>query len=580
MKKILAAILALLMIAGVFAGCAGGGSSDQSSVPAESSKAEESKEDGSQAEPSTDVTDIPYDAEYTGSTDPITFTLLQDAWSAWEKPMNADPLGQYLIAKTGVTIEPDMYTGDAAEKYALVLATKNYPDFMRWPGQSLGSQFIAEGALVAFDEYLDKLPNVVSRFGDDIGSIYDIDSQHMYRITQWSMGNSLCMQNGLIMRTDFMKEYFGEDSLTTPKWLSLSEIEKAFLDYKEKNPTNADGSTVYPFTSWAEGWGLVYDFGQFFGIMPYYATGEDTVGCAWTHEAMPELLTTLNRWYNNGILDPEFVINKAENGKAKLSTGVSIAVITNQASTTEANAVLEEQDPDLYFFAFPKVKADDHEAVYFCYSTVGTDGLCMTTACKDIDRGMAWIDFMNTPQVQFYCANGLPGEDGYWDYDENGMLVSDVEKTLSYTDFWERVNRVGGYKYSWMLNEGNDERFAAYDGNSCDIIEGNVGDHVRKEIVGSETFWSKDSDDKLRNQGLFDGDIYPAADSEEGIIFTTCEDIWKYAVPEIIMAKDEAAAIERYNQCVEELKEAGLEQYLAKVAEKYFVKCELMKIEP
>ena len=70
--------------------------------------------------------------------------------------------------------------------------------------------------------------------------------------------------------------------------------------------------------------------------------------------------------------------------------------------------------------------------------------------------------------------------------------------------------------------------------------------------------------------------ITPSADSEEGIIKTEVDDIWSYALPEIIMAKDEAAARERYQSMVDEMEAAGLGRYLDAVSEKYYAKKEIM----
>ena len=569
MKKIIAILLVIFAITAMFAGCTkGGNSSVQSSAP-ESSKPESSKTDDV-SEPD-DTLGGPV---YTGSTEPITFSLLMGSWATWDEPMTADPVGRWLIEKTGVTIEAELITGEAADKFALLLATKNYPDFTVWPGDDFGSKFIADGAFVAFDEYLDKLPNVVSRYGDDIGAIYDIETKHIYHITQWSMGNSDDLQQGMIFRSDFLREYFGDDTVTTPKWITISELEKAMLDWKEKNPTNADGKTTYPLTNgtWLDG--FVRYFAQAYGIVLFYDVDAEHAGYYYSHENMVEALVTLNRWYNNGILDPEFAINKNENMQSKLSSKVSIGTITHQADMEPVNQVLESEDPDMFMFSHPKVKADEYDAVYEKYSGVGIDGLSLTTACKDIDRAIEWVNFMNDAEVDFYCCNGLPGDDGIWKYDENGMVVLNQDNINAYDDMWDRFRAFGGYKYVWMLSEGKDTRFPAYPDEFYKPMEGIVGEGFNKETLGRSTFWDWDND-KLVSRALFEG-ISPSSDTEAGIVKTEIDDIWKYALPEIIMAKDEEAARARYQDMLDEMYEAGYQQWLDAVSEKYFVKKAIM----
>ncbi|MEA4889038.1 MAG: hypothetical protein VB070_06215 [Clostridiaceae bacterium] len=65
----------------------------------------------------------------------------------------------------------------------------------------------------------------------------------------------------------------------------------------------------------------------------------------------------------------------------------------------------------------------------------------------------------------------------------------------------------------------------------------------------------------------------------EGIIYTDITEIWNNAVPEMIMAADETAAIAVYNNTVQQMKDAGLQQYLDAVAPNYYQKKELMGIK-
>ena len=574
LKKVIAILLVIFAIVGMFAGCTGGETPNSSgSSAASSSKADSSKaSSGNDAEPPKDD-GLPGPA-YTGKTDPITYKLLMGNWATWDEPMTADPVGQWLIDKTGVTLDVELITGEADEKYAMVLATKDYPDFMLWPGDSMASQFIAEGAFVAYDEYFDKLPNVVSRYGDLIGGIYNIDTEHMYNITQWSMGNSFSLQQGLNLRSDLMREYFGEDSMTVAKWINLSDYEKALLDWKEKNPTNEDGATTYPFTAY--GTGFISTFMQLFGIATYMVDKDGKFNIYYANPDMEEVLVTLNRWYNNGILDPEFAINKEENMKSKLSTGVSVATAYHHSQLTEANKALEEKDPDLFIFSHPKLVADGFEAYYQKYSPIGSGGLVTMTTIEDLDHALDWINYMNEAEVMFYLCNGLPSDDGFWNYDENGMVVLNEDNILGTPELWDRFRMVGGYKYIFMLSEGTDTRFPAWPDDFYKPIHGQIS-VPKVEEYGRYNFWDPDKDN-LWTTDQFSG-ITPAPDSAEGIIKTEVDDIWTYAIPEIIMAKDEATARQLFQKMVQDMEDAGLDQYLSVVKPKYETRRHLLGLD-
>ena len=555
MKRITALLLAIISAAALFAGCGGGDVSGQESAP------EDMESFGASDGPA-----------YEGATDPITFRMLTYTWQTWDEPMTADPLGRWLIEKTGVTLDVEVITGDAADKFALMLATRDYPDFTYWPGDDMASKFIAEGAFIEYDEYFDKLPNVVSRYGDGIGAVYDIDTGHMYRITHWALGNSIVLNDGMAVRSDFMREYFGEDSLTVPRWITLSELEEAMLDWKENNPVSEDGAVTYPYTM-VDLSCVVQRMMQCYGIPVYYDNNGE-LGYFIICDEMEELLVTLNRWYNNGILDPEFAINKKEGMQTKLTTGVSIAIWTHSSELPQVNREMEEKDPDMFMFCHPKIKSEDRDAVYSKMSTVGIEGLVTMSTVSNLDRALEWINFMNDPEVMFYCCNGLPGDDGFWHYDENGMVDLNEENIEAVPELWERFRKVGAYKYNWMLSEGVDSRFPAWSGNFYEPIHGHDGAEVPKEVYGRYEFWDPEVD-TLFNTDLVSG-IEPSADSDEGVIKTNLDDIWSYTLPEIIMAENETAARERYQNMVDEMEAAGLRKYLDAVSEKYYAKKKIM----
>mgnify|MGYP003960195973 CR=1 FL=1 len=222
--RILALLLAVLMIM-VAAGC---------DVKKEEDTTKPTKEAKTSAPKATEKAEKEKEEEPEDATqEPITFSLLMYSWPTWDEPMDADPVGKWITEQTGVTIDVELITGESDEKYSLVLAAQEYPDFMLWPGDSMATKFIEADALVAYDDYLDKLPNVVSRYGSDIGAVYDLNSGHLYRISQWAMGNSLNIQTGMTVRHDIVEDMYGERA-SKKGHILVSEMEELFKDYKAK----------------------------------------------------------------------------------------------------------------------------------------------------------------------------------------------------------------------------------------------------------------------------------------------------------------------------------------------------------
>jgi len=546
-KKTLALIIAILLLVSGLVGCSQSGANKNEEVSSEKTSSSDKTQDKTQ-----------------GKT--TTFKLLMGSRKTWDEPMSADPVGQYITEKTGVYLDVELITGDASERFALVLASNDYPDFMVWPGDALASQFISAGALIAYDEYFNLLPNVVSRFKNSIGGLYDIDTKHMYRIPQWTMGDTLQINIGLSIRHDIMEEYFGERA-SVNNFILMSEIEDFFKWYKEKNPAS------YPLTTNGEG-GLFYYMCQPYGIPQYWEDGENAVGIYYTHEKTPDIIRTLNRWYNLGILDPEFAMNKLENMQEKLSTGSSIAVWCHESQISKVNQVLEAEDPNKYLFSYYKVTESIGNEAYYKYSSIGSGGLCVTKACSDIETAMKFINFMNDPEVMFILCNGLPGT--FWDYGADGKVVPNYEAVKAIPELWDRFRKVGAYKYIWMLSEGRDNRFTAYNDDYFKIIHGE-GQEIPKENLGRKTFWNE-KEDNLLDPTLFQG-ILPPSESKEGIIQAKITDIWDYAFPEMIMASSENEAIEIYNKAIKEMYDAGLKDFLDAVAKKYYIKKDLMGLK-
>jgi putative aldouronate transport system substrate-binding protein len=493
--------------------------------------------------------------------EPITFSLLMGANPTWETGMDADPLGLWLTEQTGVFIECEIISGDTTEKYNLILATRDFPDFIMWDQDSVMNQFIDEGLLVSYDPYFDTIAtNIYSQFKEAMPVIANLDDGKVYRVPQYYLGAPYIPSRGFEIRNDIVKQYY-PDKADSKATLLLSEVESMFRDYKEKNPTTPEGATVYPMTD-IEG-AIEYYGRQIFGINFWWEIDDDTVSMYYSDPKMVDMIKWLNSWYREGLLDPEMFLNKSENANTKLSTGISIGILQHVAVTASANEALKADDPAMYLDFF-RVAYEEGQDGYFAHSPFGGGGLCITTECKDIERAVSFVDFLCQPMVNFYVTNGLEGT--FWEYDSNGKIVCKYDAVEAEPDFWQRYNMVGAYKYNWVQREGYDPRLgSAYDyGMVYEVIFGLCGDI---DLASNGRLRNWESDDLFAN--YFQGIEVPAG-SDEAIKKQQCEDIWTFAFPEMVMADSEEAAIAKYNETIAAMEEAGLRDYEAAVSVNYF----------
>lgn len=491
--------------------------------------------------------------------EPITFKLLMTNWATWDEPMDADPVGRWITEQTGVTLDVELITGEANERYALALATGDLPDFLMWTDDAMMSKFVSAGYLVKLDDYLDRMPNMVSMYGDNLNAIRYIGDGNLYSLRQWYMGSSKVVDNALQLNHKFVQEYLGENVANEPGTILLSDLETAMLAYKADHPTNANGETVYPLVNMNTSLLMCA-----FGIDPWFETSEDHVEPYYMHPDFPELVKLVNRWYNEGILDPEFSISKTENWQQKLTSMASIAFFGHESQTAQPNMALMEEDPESYMMYY-RTAFEEGKDRWRYMSTIGAPALTLTTACKNTDRAIEFMDFMCRPDTNYYCCNGL--ENGVWKYDENGKVELIRDKWEATPELWDRFRKYGAYKYIFALCEGPDDRWPAYDGNTYEILHAGGGsDQVYTK--GRYHFFDVDA---LVNPAQF-VNIDPDAGSDAAIVMTRLQETWDYAWPSIVMAGSEDEAVKIYESTIQDMKDSGLETYANAVSEKYFIK--------
>lgn len=208
---------------------------------------------------------------------------------------------------TGVHFDIDWRSvSDYATQVATVLAggVDNLPDMIRAAEYGV-SNLANEGAIIALDEYLDLIPNVVAAVGEDRMAEWRSADGHIYTIP--TIVNVPGSQTTAI-RQDWLDALGMSVPTTWEEW-------KAYWYAVKENDMNGNGDTTDEIPLVLEmgesGERCLHQLLNAFGIKAsndaqYCVLDDGTYTMVYEHPRYREFLTEVQKLYADGIIDPEF----------------------------------------------------------------------------------------------------------------------------------------------------------------------------------------------------------------------------------------------------------------------------------
>ena len=328
MKRILALLLALCMIATVFAACGDDSGSSTASTPdssqADSSSEESKTEDSSEAsEPeSGDTADgEPVNGTYPGTalpivSEPVTITVAKERHMLdTTQSYNEKAAFKNITEETGITVQfTELAAGTSGEKVPLMLAGGEMPDVF-WALISDAQVLQNEGQFVALEELIPTFaPNCLATYeqlGVDWKEIATTPTGHIY---------------GMLGRYESLYENTGDGiQIINKTWLdkvnkeiptTLEEYKDVLKAFKDGDPNGNGQADEIPYAFCEDMWcaSLTNDMG-IFGIGHGGATGnaagtmftikDGKVEGAVNNDAYREYLEFYHDLYAEGLISPE-----------------------------------------------------------------------------------------------------------------------------------------------------------------------------------------------------------------------------------------------------------------------------------
>jgi putative aldouronate transport system substrate-binding protein len=253
------------------------------------------------------------------------------------------PVWQEVEKRTGVKIKWDV-TPSAQYNQAMnvrLAAASGLPDILKLPSEPV--KYGEDGLVIPLNDLIDKYaPNIKKYFTDNpnIHNLLKAPDGKIYALSADVSGTGISDPNGWLIRKDWLDKLGLQEPRTLDDWY---RVLKAF---KEKDPNGngkADEIPLSPSSSWS---GLS-QFGNALSLhLDAYSFGY-SVGANgklqydWTSPRTKELIVWLNKLYNEGLLDPEFMTKKSDKILADISReliGATNGFVNNTARFNSATS--------------------------------------------------------------------------------------------------------------------------------------------------------------------------------------------------------------------------------------------------
>ncbi|UNK18154.1 extracellular solute-binding protein [Paenibacillus sp. N3/727] len=406
-KPLLVMVSLFLVLVTALAGCSKSGDGNTSN-PGTTVKNEEKKENNENKEPPAENTD----SKWVLGEKPLEFSAYAHYNNSDFPKYESTPIGKYLSEEKQVKINMIAAAGAHSQKLSAMMASDELPE-MIWTDRNHPDmeRLLKAGKLVAFDEYLDKYPNLKTWMGDDLNMLRAEDGK-LYMFPNWYSANPFG-NAGYVVNKKIYEE------LGKPKLETTDDLYDYLVKVKAKY-----GDSIIPFEPHRaqdmQGLGVLYTaFGEG-ALYTYLNSGlravpkDGKLTSVLTDPVFREAQKYIAKLYREKLISQDAFNQTEDQVLEKVMTG-RVAVFAGSSPTTfagEAQPELIKNDPNGgYFMIWPihKPGLDKNKIYPGTYTSFGWNAAYITTAAKDPEAIFAFLDWYTSPEgmnVQFFGPEG------------------------------------------------------------------------------------------------------------------------------------------------------------------------------
>lgn len=371
------------------------------------------------------------------------------------------PFAKELEKKTGVKIKyihPSLT--NAAEKFTLMISSGELTDIIQYSMSSYtgGAQAAIDDGVIhqlniegnnILEAWAPDYYALLNKYPDNVLKEAMTDSGAIYAFGIIAPDQELNTTAGPIIRGDWLEELIADGTLKfedgIPK--TIDDWYVMLKAFKEKK-----GATA-PLSMGGQGFYSGFISGAYGTNLTFYRDG-NKVKYAPMEDGYKEFLTTMNKWYKEGLYDSGFDTNDATAITTKLLNGNSGATwnaIGGGIGTLMSNVESKEADDankDAVFIGAPYPTLDGSKSEFAQGSAKFNALTSISTQCKDPELAAKWLNYNYTQEGHMLYNFGIEGvtykwetvehrkTDEYGGYikDDDGNYIMETSKYPVYTD--------------------------------------------------------------------------------------------------------------------------------------------------
>lgn len=429
MKKSLLATLCIVLLLGILAACSGGGNGSGNGGGGSGGSSNSGGSGGSSGGSG---------GGGSNTTDEDKPDLRMLSFVRSFDP-NQDPVAKMLEEETGYKV--DYYTlpmENTNDHLNLLMANRENYDVMKLNATQF--RMLAEqGALTPLDELLEEFGPTLKELNSEYFELAQVDGT-TYAIPERSsrpvVGSSLATRQSVL-------DEVGMDVPTT-----IEEFYELLVAIKDK-------TDMIPMTGYQ---GVIPEISGAYGVANAWIETDNQIVNQFEHEGMMEYLTFMNKLYEEGLLDPEWPVNKDATMKEKFTRGQAAVMPYGWGMAAQVTAGMKEIFPDDEIVIIPSLAGEDGTRTAVMQGSGVSWYIAIPAWSKNQEHVMKWLEMKVQPELFNLMANGEEGV--HYDFDEEGKrypILPIFDEERGNADWFMTSTRISDYEEQWLVRVRKDE---------------------------------------------------------------------------------------------------------------------------